>query len=630
MENVDVKVRLLGPVLVEVNGRPVTSFRSHKTVALLAYLVIEGRPVARNYLAELFWPDAPAAEGRGHLRRALHDLLQKAPGMLLTDYATAQFDPALAGQTDMAHFEALRRRGDMPALEAAAALCRGQFLEGLALDDCPTFENWLVVERETWLRRATETLECLLRDHVGARRFDLALGLAWQLLRLDPWREERYGQLMTLLARSGDLAQADKVYRRYRRVLIQELGLEPSTEIEALHERLRMVRAKRPGNVPQTLTPFVGRARELAELIDTLAAPAFRLVTLVGPGGIGKTRLAIEAATRAKDPAACLFLDGAFLVRLDTVSTAAQFLTAVAHALGLTSAMATATLDMVARRLQERETLLVLDGFDRLLPQRNLLLTLLEAAPRLKLLVTCGERLRLPAEQPLALHGLATADGPRPAESEALALFETYARAYGRCPLSAEERAMAAHVCRLVGGMPLAIELAAAWASTHNFGQLAAELERTLDVLSSDQALTDRHASVRAALDSTWSRLKSDEREALRLLAVFPHEFTAEAATRITQIPRWQLMSLVDKSLVEVTNAGPGGREPRYHLHALVRKYAAEALARQGQLHARVQAAHLAYLRQQAAGAPPSESPLTVLAGFVPLRPPRIEHCLMA
>ena len=628
MESVDVKVRLLGPVLVEVNGRPFTSFRSHKTVALLAYLVIEGRPVARNYLAELFWPDAPAAEGRGHLRRALHDLLQKAPGMLLTDYATAQFNPALAGQTDLAHFEALARRGDRPALEAAA-LCRGQFLEGLALDDCPAFENWLVVEREAWLRRATETLECLLRGHIGARRFDLALGLAWQLLRLDPWREERYGQLMSLLARTGDLAQADKVYRRYRRVLIQELGLEPSTEIETLHERLRLARAKRPGNVPQTLTPFVGRARELAELVDSLADPACRLVTLVGPGGIGKTRLAIEAATRAKDPAACLFLDGAFLVRLDAVSTSAQFLTAVAHALGLTSATATVSLEMVARRLQERETLLVLDGFDCLLAQRNLLLALLEAAPGLKLLVTCGERLRLPAEQTLALHGLVADGGAQPRKSEALALFERYAQTYGRFPLSAEEQTVAAHVCRLVGGMPLAIELAAAWVSTRSFGQLAAELERNLDVLSSDYALTDRHASVRAALDSTWGHLRSDERESLRLLAVFPHEFSAEAAMRITQIARWQLLSLVDKSLVEVTNTGQGGREPRYHLHTLIRKYAAEKLARHDQLHARVHAAHVAYLRERAAEQAPA-SPMTFLAAFAPLRPPRMEHCLMA
>lgn len=633
MESVDVSIRLMGPLFIEVDGRPVGGFRSHKTLALLAYLIIERRPVARNYLAELLWPEATTSEGRGHLRRALHDLSQKLPGALWVDYYTAQFDPALFTHTDLAQFDALRQQGDPASLQAAAALCRGQLLEGVALDDCPIYEAWLAVERETWLRKAAGILEALQRDHIAALRFDLALGVAWQLLRLEPWRDERYQQLMTMQVRNGDLAQALAVYRRYRRDLVEGLALEPLAEIESLHERIRQARARHPGNIAPGLTPFVGRRHELATLAHDLADSACRLITLTGPGGIGKSRLAVEAAARANGPRTNLFLDGAFLVRLDTVTTPDHFLANVAQTLGMTTgAPGCVSLGMVARRIQGREMLLLLDGFDRLLPHKEMLVALLEAAPALKLLVTCQERLQLPAERVRAVKGLAVADGADGRPSEALALLLSCLHTYGRGPLSTEEWAIATHVCRLVAGMPLAIELAASWLSSGVFRTLAAELEHNLDRLASDNAYMQRHASVRAALDSTWERLRADQREALRLLAVFPYEFTAEAALRITRVGLWQLAALADKSLVEVVPGSDAGPETRYYLHVLVRQYAAEKLARHGELHARVHAAHVAYLYDQVMSrlaAPRDDNPPAVSFGVsAPRRHPG-EHYLL-
>ena len=596
MGSVDISVKLLGPVLVEVNGRPVAGFRSHKTLALLAFLIAERRPVARNYLAELFWPDAATADGRGHLRRALHDLSQKLPGALQVDYYTAQFDPGLFGQTDLAHFEALRARDDTPSLELAGMLCRGQFMEGMVFDDCPIFETWLVVEQEAWLRKAAGVLDELLRRHIATLRLDLALGVAWQLLRLTPWREERYQQLMVLLARNGDLAQAMKVYKRYRRALVEELTIEPSPEIEALYDRIRQARAHRPGNLPRHLTPFVGRAHELMDLTHVLSDPTCRLVTLVGPSGIGKTRLAVKAAMRATCPTDTLFLDGAYLVRLDAVTTPTGLLAGAAHALGLISGAAPGvTSDMVLRRIQDRELLLVLDDYDGQLEHRNLLLTLLAGAPRLKILVTCQERLRLPGEHVYSVKGLSVMAEGNGGVSEALAFFHSRLQAYGH-PLSANEAPIAARVCELVGGMPLAIELAAARAGTGTLRQLVSELERNLDVLAWDNVQTPRHSSVRAVLDSTWRRLKTVEREALRLLAIFPGDFSAEAATRITQITLWQLQGLADKALIETTAAADKEAAVHYHLPALIRQYAAEKLARRSELHAQVRAAYLDYL----------------------------------
>jgi predicted ATPase/DNA-binding SARP family transcriptional activator len=634
MDSEDVSVRLLGPVTVEVDGRSVGGFRSNKTLAMLAFLVVEQRAVARSYLAELLWPEATPAEGRGHLRRALHDLSQKMPGALLIDYHTLQFNPNLLGRTDLAQFEALWPSGDLTSLELAAALCRGQFMEGITLDDCPAFDTWLMAERQTWLGKAVGVLEALRQRHVATLRFDLALNVAWRLLQLDPWREQSYEQVMILLARTGDLVQSLKLYKRYRRVLVGEMALEPSPVIESLCERMLQARARRPGNIPNGLSAFVGRKRELAALTQALVEPGCRLITLTGPGGIGKTRLALEAAARANGPTHTLFLDGAFVARLDPVNDIAGLLGTMAQALGLTTGTTlSVTPDMLLRRVQNREMLLVLDGFDNLLGQRELLLALLEAAPELRLLVTCQEPLQLPGERVHVLKGLAITAEEGHATPEALRFFLACLKTHGRGVLTGDEMIHAMRICQLVGGLPLAIELAAAWLSTGGLRRLAVTLEHDLDVLATGDAPNLRHASLRAALDTTWDRLRPQEREALRLLAVFPGPFTAEAARRIVQVAPWQLTALVHRSLVDLTLVGENGRGARYGLHPLIRQYAAEKLADNVDLCARAQAAYDAYSREHAASLDalfPGGGAFIGPSDNLPARPLLIEHFLMA
>ena len=304
------------------------------------------------------------------------------------------------------------------ALEASAALCRGQFMEGITLSDCPEFDTWLMIERETWLSKVTGVLDHLLQRHTKALRPDLALEIAWRLLHFDPWREERYQQLMLQLARNGTLEQAIKVYHRYRHMMKTELDMEPSEDIETLYERIRQCRRRRPGNLPdnvsgnppQSLTPLAGRSVELVTLVHLLADPECRLISLTGPSGGGRSRLATEAAARANSPAGYLFLDGAFLVRLDSIREPAQFLVRIAQALVILSGKAEASLDMVVRRLQGRETLLLLDRFDNLMAHREILVALLDAVPALKLLVIGRERLRLAAERNVELRP--TSRGP--------------------------------------------------------------------------------------------------------------------------------------------------------------------------------------------------------------------------
>ncbi len=430
MVDVDVRVRLLGPVAVEVDGQPVTGFRSHKTLALLAFLATEQRPVARNYLATLFWPDAPLADGRGHLRRALHDLVQKLPGALWLDYYTAQFNPALFAQTDLAQLARHKGSPGELALEPALALCRGQFLEGIELPECPEFETWLIVEREAWNLKASKLLEDLLAGHAAAGRFQEALEIGWQLLHLAPWNEDYYRSQMLLLVRLRQFAQALRLYQRYQHALTQELGLEPSTEMEALHTHIRDSRKRRPGNIAPNMPPLVDPSSDVADLMRDLVDPACRLITLTGPAGYDKNQVAIAAAAQANGHGSCLFLDGTFQVQLDKTTTLTDLLKSIAQALGLISGTLAVTEEVVLRRLRGCEMLLLLCDFDHLWSCKDMLINLLQANPALKLVVTGRERLALPGERVHAIKSSARAiargaDAPeRPAYTDFPALAQ--------------------------------------------------------------------------------------------------------------------------------------------------------------------------------------------------------------
>jgi DNA-binding SARP family transcriptional activator len=231
-------IRLLGPVVVEVDGYRVTGFRSLKTVALLAFLVAEQRAISRDYLAALFWPDAPQTAARGHLRRALHDLVNKIPGCLESDYYIVQFASGGGFETDLALLDSLRAKGKLPGLEQATEMACGEFLEGIYLDDCPEFEMWLLARRESYRNQVVSLLETLLHRLVQSGRSNAAMEVAWQLLRLEPWSEEIHRQLMLLLAHSGRREAALRQYHLCRKILAEELDIEPSAETTALYQRI--------------------------------------------------------------------------------------------------------------------------------------------------------------------------------------------------------------------------------------------------------------------------------------------------------------------------------------------------------------------------------------------------------
>ncbi len=318
-------------------------------------------------------------------------------------------------------------------------------------------------------------------------------------------------------------------------------------------------------------TSFLGRDEELTEIERRLDDPTCRLVTLTGPGGVGKTRLALEAADRR----AGRYAHGVHLVSLASVATADMVVPAIADTLQFAidgSHSGFSALDQLLDYLAERELLLVLDNFEHLVGGAGVVTELLERVPALDVLVTSRERLDLQSEWVLDVGGLGTDDGET--GRTALHLFVERARWMGAEVAQEEDRDEVMRVCRLVGGMPLGIELAAAWTSVLSCREIADEIERGIGFLeSSARDLEDRHRSLRATFDGSWVLLTAEQRRALAELSVLRGAFTREAAEAVAGANLRTLLELANRSLLRRSPLG------RFELHELIRQYAAGHLA---------------------------------------------------
>jgi predicted ATPase len=354
-----------------------------------------------------------------------------------------------------------------------------------------------------------------------------------------------------------------------------------------------------PGQLPPSLTAFVGRESELETLLELLTSGGARLVTVYGPGGVGKSRLAVEAARRLAEPAG---RDGAgadapgarvMFVPLAGVAEADHAAAAVAESAGLALAGSASPAEQLLDYLRPRQGLLVLDNFEHLLAGKAsrataLLEAILAAAPGIRLLVTSRELVDLHGEHTLELRGLPL-EPSRPAdpaqtlpgggESQAARLFALAAQRADRSfSVDRSNRAWIRRICELVAGLPLAIELAAVWVRQMTCAEIAAEIEHSLDFLRSTlRNVPERHRSLRAVFESAWQQLSAGEQTALRRLAIFPGGFGREAAEAVAGADLHTLADLTAASLVDGTPQG------RYALHAVVRQYAREKLEAAGE-----------------------------------------------
>ena len=340
----ELQLRLLGVPGASLDGRPV-ALRRRTSLALLAYLALTGRRYTRSMLAGILAGDASEEQAQKRVGNTLTDLRAAVGEHLHVTREWVAFDRQRPHWIDVAEFEAQVAACTNP-LEAPAAataaldLYHGEFLAGVSLSDAPEFDEWLTLQRERLRLMLAQALQAALKGYVqnGTAAASPAAGiaLARRLLELDPWNEDAHQALMALLARNGQRGAALSHYAVCRRVLADELGVDPSPETAALAARLRTAPVAAPHNLPARAAGFVGRHEELALVAGRLADPACRLVTLVGLGGSGKTALAIEAARRFVAPEAGLgeplFPDGVFVVPLAEAALAATDAPAAARA----------------------------------------------------------------------------------------------------------------------------------------------------------------------------------------------------------------------------------------------------------------------------------------------------------
>jgi predicted ATPase/Tfp pilus assembly protein PilF len=419
------------------------------------------------------------------------------------------------------------------------------------------------------------------------------------MVQQDPLDEAAYVHLMRLHALIGDRAGVRRAYESCVTLLLRELDVEPDeTTVAAYEQYLRMAvphelpilsspslspatapsttmtlpAPKRAPKLPIPATPFVGREVELAELAQLIAEPNCRLLTILGPGGMGKTHLALQTAKGHQ----AVFADGAFFVPLATVTSPDQLVFSIVNSLHLSIVSVADPTTQVIDYLSSKESLLVFDNFEHLLEGSDLLIEILAQAPAVKILVTSRERLNLQEEWVYALHGLPIPDcedGDWQENSSVQLFLQTARKAQSDFSLKDADGEVMIRICRLLGGMPLALQLAASWVRVLSLVEIAQEIEQNLEFLAvSHRNVPERHRSLRAVFDQTWALLSPKEQETFSELAIFRGSFSREAAEAVTSATLMTLTLLLDKSLVRQNGGG------RYSLHELLRHYAARKM----------------------------------------------------
>ena len=582
-------IKLAGTYQTNIDGNPVTGFSTDKARALLAYLAVERTyPHRRESLAALLWPDQSDERARQSLRQALSHIKHALGGddFLLATPQDVQIHPQADVHTDAGeifnlvqaceHHHHRRLGACLPCIqrnEKLIWLYSGEFLAGFPSQNSDLFEEWIILVRERLHVQAMQAFSMLADYYQHRGEFAQALHHVRQQIRLEPWREEAYRQAMRLHVLNGETSAALLRYETCCRELEAELGVEPSVETKDLYELIKTGKMPLPKPVavpPEPFTTFIGRNKEQLELAELLADPTCRLVTLHGPGGIGKTHLAQQVARNH----AGLYKDGVFLVPLAGVATIGAGLDAIAESLGLPPAI----LDSEAQLkqiLRKKEMLIVLDNFEHLIEGCEILGSLLENARDVIFLVTSRERLRLREEWVYTLEGLSYPSGMElqtPLAFDALQLFERRAtRVDRRFKLTPELFADVVNICQLVDGLPLALELAASAVCERTCAEIASALNETFDILDPNlRNLPKRHHGLRAVFEHSWQLLSNDDRVRLAKLSVFRGGFEAEAALDVTGLSLPNLDTLLAKSLVTRSRNG------RYMLHESIRHFAAE------------------------------------------------------
>ncbi|MCW3094496.1 MAG: hypothetical protein JWL77_114 [Chthonomonadaceae bacterium] len=615
------ELRLLGTCEVWVQGQPLPPLRYRKDLWLLALLTLRhGRAVARDELAVLFWPDAEESQALYYLRRSLSNLRRalgsEARRLLTPSPHTLRLDLSDA-DCDLLSFDAALARASVSAtpeepLQQAISLYRGPLLP-----ECR--EEWALTERNVREQAYLSALERLARITQDKGEPSAAVRWLRLLLASDPYRESACCALMQALADCGDQAAVTQIYRDLRLLLRRDLNADPAPETDALYRNL-LARETRPvvlrpasppvgppRRLPVPLSDLIGREKEIKEVVGWLGK--CRLVTLLGTGGVGKTRLSIAVAERG----IAQFPEGVWFVDLAPLNDAGLLTQTVLRRLDIREEPRCMPEESLEQALFPRTLLLVMDNCEHLLEGcASLIHRLLAACPNLRVLATSREALGLTGEHlyrvpSLSLPPTGQANMEKDASLllgyEAVRLFVERARQSGsafRLTRGNAERVV--QICQRLDGIPLAIELAAARVRSLSLEEINARLDQRFRLLTGgSRAALPRQQTLRSLIDWSYDLLKEREKALLCRLSVFVGGWSLEAAEEVcagegrrkgeeepTESPNTEdrnslspddildlLTSLCDKSLVAVD---PTGSRVRYRLLETMRQYAQERL----------------------------------------------------
>lgn len=605
------RIEMLGPLHVTVGGKP-AAFRTDAERALLAYLAAQqGIPQRRDTLAGLLSPDRPDSEALTYLRNRLTRLRsalgddQATPPWLTADHKQIALRCGDDIGIDVTRFSQLlttveahphRQLAGCPTclaqLQTAVDLVRGEFLAGLNFPS-ETWEAWLLAQREHLHQRALTALTFLRDAQVERGEWAAVLAVAQRQLSLEPWLEAAHRAIMTAHVQLGDRTAALAQYEQCVTVLEDELGIEPEDETTTLfarlkhaatgaplatrHSRVPSGHAAIPDNLPRYAGRFWGRTAEQSHLLQRLADKHTRLLTLVGVGGSGKTRLAVEVGQAIK----ANFPDGVWFVGLDAIKGGAeQIQIAVGEATGWGQADKQLTGDQVLALLRDKRLLLILDNCEPVLDELGFIPGWLKRAPEVVILATSRAPLNFAAEAVVLLEGLEIGEVPIAHEEGAVGAAEALFAERGQMAradfgVTAANLPQVRQICQMVDGLPLGIALAAAWVRRRSLAQIISAIGQSLDFLrTSVRDEEPRHRSMRAVFETSWQLLNATEQVVLAALSVFPASFAAEAAAAVAGATLADLDLLCEKSLLQQQREAE-----RYSLHSLLRQFAAEQLA---------------------------------------------------
>jgi len=598
-------VRLLGAPSIR-DGARWRDVPLDKRLGLLTHLACAEDWVSRERLSFLFWPDTHSAQARINLRQ----LLARTKALPF-DIAVDAEDTRLRWTVD-SDVKAFRHAISQEDWRSALGYYRGDLAEGLVPEEASEFANWLEFERSQ-LRESHRHAALQQADRaLVAGRADEAANLYERLLALDPLDEGVLQLLLQMLVQLGAVDEARRRLQVFAARLRAELGFAPAAATELLVSRgaAQSGSGEEPASLVGSgaedrwptltapLTSFVGREAELRETVQRITSEQCRLLTLLGPGGVGKTRLALRAAQSLSSN----FAHGYVAVALASVAAPDALPLRLAAALGVEVRGLRPPLDQLIDYLKERELLLVLDNFEHLTDAALLVQEILSNCPRLKVLITSRERLRLQGEWLLPVAGLPTPPEPAAADLQlgdsvdplaydALRLLHERGRQVEPgFTITQESFPAAVRVCRLLEGLPLGIELAAGWLRVMNVHEVLAALEASLDSLPSTAVDTEpRHRTLRVAFEHSWDLLSGAEQRAFSRLAVFHGSFDRAGARGVTGTSLPLLTSLVEKSLLRLTTDG------RYDRHPLLQRYMRELLDTNPDEARRLRRAHARY-----------------------------------